>query len=63
MDNWGYYSSMALLEDGIVWVWGDGARGTWLRRSNDNFVPAGNLTDELWEKVFAVNTTGPMRTS
>ncbi|WP_138750798.1 SDR family oxidoreductase [Paenibacillus sinopodophylli] len=29
----------------------------------DNFVPAGELTDELWEKVFAVNTTGPMRTS
>jgi NAD(P)-dependent dehydrogenase (short-subunit alcohol dehydrogenase family) len=28
----------------------------------DNFVPAGDLTDELWEKVFAVNTTGPMRT-
>jgi len=27
----------------------------------DNFVPAGNLTDELWEKVFAVNSTGPMR--
>ncbi|MGG6310305.1 SDR family oxidoreductase [Paenibacillus macerans] len=28
----------------------------------DNFVPAGDLTDALWEKVFAVNTTGPMRT-
>jgi len=28
----------------------------------DNFVPAGDMTDELWEKVFAVNTTGPMRT-
>ncbi|MCR2805378.1 SDR family oxidoreductase [Paenibacillus soyae] len=28
----------------------------------DNFVPAGDLTDELWERVFAVNTTGPMRT-
>lgn len=28
----------------------------------DNFVPAGDLTDELWDKVFAVNTTGPMRT-
>ena len=27
----------------------------------DNFVPAGEVTDELWEKVFAVNTTGPMR--
>lgn len=29
----------------------------------DNFVPAGDLTDELWERVFAVNTTGPMRTT
>ncbi|MHA7965010.1 SDR family oxidoreductase [Paenibacillus sp. CAU 1782] len=28
----------------------------------DNFVPAGDVTDELWERVFAVNTTGPMRT-
>ncbi len=28
----------------------------------DNFVPAGDLTDEQWEKVFAVNATGPMRT-
>lgn len=28
----------------------------------DNFVPAAELTDELWEKVFAVNATGPMRT-
>jgi NAD(P)-dependent dehydrogenase (short-subunit alcohol dehydrogenase family) len=28
----------------------------------DNFTPAGELTDELWEKVFAVNSTGPMRT-
>ena len=27
----------------------------------DNFVPAGAMTDELWEKVFAVNSTGPMR--
>ncbi len=27
----------------------------------DNFVPAGEITDELWEKVFAVNVTGPMR--
>jgi NAD(P)-dependent dehydrogenase (short-subunit alcohol dehydrogenase family) len=27
----------------------------------DNFVPAGAVTDELWEKVFAVNATGPMR--
>ncbi len=29
----------------------------------DNFVPAGDLTDELWDRVFAVNTTGPMRTT
>lgn len=29
----------------------------------DNFVPAADLTDELWEKVLAVNTTGPMRTT
>jgi NAD(P)-dependent dehydrogenase (short-subunit alcohol dehydrogenase family) len=28
----------------------------------DNFVPAGDLTDELWNKILAVNTTGPMRT-
>lgn len=28
----------------------------------DNFVPAGDVTDELWERVFAINTTGPMRT-
>lgn len=28
----------------------------------DNFVPAHELTDELWERVLAVNTTGPMRT-
>lgn len=27
----------------------------------DGFVPAEELTDELWERVFAVNTTGPMR--
>jgi NAD(P)-dependent dehydrogenase (short-subunit alcohol dehydrogenase family) len=27
----------------------------------DNFVPAAELTDELWERVFAVNATGPMR--
>ena len=27
----------------------------------DNFVPAADVTDELWEKVFAVNVTGPMR--
>jgi len=29
----------------------------------DNFVPAGDMTDELWERVFAVNATGPMRTT
>ena len=28
----------------------------------DNFVPAANITDELWDRVIAVNTTGPMRT-
>ncbi len=28
----------------------------------DNFVPAADLTDELWDRVFAINTTGPMRT-
>ncbi|WP_435167613.1 SDR family oxidoreductase [Paenibacillus glycanilyticus] len=28
----------------------------------DNFVPAADLTDELWERIFAINTTGPMRT-
>ena len=27
----------------------------------DDFVPAADLTDELWERVFAVNATGPMR--
>ena len=27
----------------------------------DNFVPACDVTDDLWEKVFAVNSTGPMR--
>jgi len=27
----------------------------------DNFVPAANITDELWERVFAINATGPMR--
>lgn len=27
----------------------------------DNFVPACELTDELWERIFAVNSTGPMR--
>ncbi|MDR6549421.1 SDR family oxidoreductase [Paenibacillus qinlingensis] len=29
----------------------------------DNFVPAGDVTDELWERVFAINTTGVMRTT
>ncbi|WP_028548448.1 SDR family oxidoreductase [Paenibacillus sp. UNC451MF] len=29
----------------------------------DNFVPAAELTDELWERIFAINTTGPMRTT
>ncbi len=28
----------------------------------DNFVPVAELTDELWDKVIAVNVTGPMRT-
>jgi len=28
----------------------------------DNFVPVGDLTDELWEKVFGVNINGPMYT-
>ena len=28
----------------------------------DNFMPIENVTDELWDKIFAVNTTGPMRT-
>lgn len=27
----------------------------------DDFVPAAEVTDELWDKVFAINTTGPMR--
>ncbi|OPA73261.1 3-ketoacyl-ACP reductase [Paenibacillus selenitireducens] len=27
----------------------------------DNFVPAAEVTDELWERIFAINTTGPMR--
>jgi NAD(P)-dependent dehydrogenase (short-subunit alcohol dehydrogenase family) len=27
----------------------------------DNFVPAEELTDELWERILAVNTTGTMR--
>ena len=28
----------------------------------DNFVPAADVTDDLWERVFAINTTGTMRT-
>jgi len=28
----------------------------------DNFMPVENITDDLWEKIIAVNTTGPMRT-
>jgi NAD(P)-dependent dehydrogenase (short-subunit alcohol dehydrogenase family) len=27
----------------------------------DNFASAAEVTDELWEKVFAINATGPMR--
>lgn len=27
----------------------------------DNFVPAGAVTDELWDKVFGINIHGPMR--
>ncbi|MBC1457673.1 SDR family oxidoreductase [Listeria newyorkensis] len=27
----------------------------------DNFVPAGEITDDLWDRVFAINTTGVMR--
>ncbi|MBP1964261.1 SDR family oxidoreductase [Paenibacillus aceris] len=29
----------------------------------DNFIPAAELTDEHWERVFAINATGPMRTT
>jgi len=28
----------------------------------DNFLPAAEVTDEVWERVMAVNVTGPMRT-
>lgn len=28
----------------------------------DNFVPVEKVTDELWDRIIAVNTTGPMRT-
>ncbi len=27
----------------------------------DNFYPAGEVSDEVWERVFAINVTGPMR--
>lgn len=27
----------------------------------DNFVPAAELTDELWDRVISINTTGPMK--
>ncbi|HHW72282.1 MAG TPA: SDR family oxidoreductase [Firmicutes bacterium] len=27
----------------------------------DNFEPAGEVTDELWERIFSVNVTGTMR--
>lgn len=27
----------------------------------DNFLPAHEMTDEMWERVFAVNTTGTLR--
>lgn len=27
----------------------------------DNFMPAHEMTDELWDRVLAVNTTGPLR--
>ena len=29
----------------------------------DNMAPAADITDELWERVLAVNTTGVMRTT
>jgi NAD(P)-dependent dehydrogenase (short-subunit alcohol dehydrogenase family) len=29
----------------------------------DNFTPAGEITDALWERVLGVNLTGPMRTT
>ncbi|MFZ2152522.1 MAG: SDR family oxidoreductase [Microgenomates group bacterium] len=28
----------------------------------DNFMPVDKVTDDLWDKIIAVNTTGPMRT-
>ncbi|SHF01967.1 NAD(P)-dependent dehydrogenase, short-chain alcohol dehydrogenase family [Seinonella peptonophila] len=28
----------------------------------DNFMPAAEVTDELWDRVIAINATGPMRT-
>lgn len=27
----------------------------------DNFIPVEKVTDELWDKIIAVNTTGPMK--
>jgi NAD(P)-dependent dehydrogenase (short-subunit alcohol dehydrogenase family) len=27
----------------------------------DNFLPAGEVTDEVWDRVFGINITGPMR--
>lgn len=27
----------------------------------DNFMPVATVTDEQWERIFAINTTGPMR--
>jgi len=29
----------------------------------DHFTPAGDVTDELWERVMGVNLTGPMRST
>lgn len=29
----------------------------------DNFIPAGEIEDDMWERVFAINTTGVMRTT
>ena len=28
----------------------------------DNFIPVAEVTDDIWDKVIAVNTTGPMKT-
>lgn len=27
----------------------------------DNFIPVAEVTDEIWDRVIAINTTGPMR--